>query len=1184
MQYRGAAQTCHPEADFAFSLNGCTGTFNTGYGGPGTVVSHLWKFYHTPGSSVFSTSTVEDPVFTFYGFNATKRVFHEVVVSLNGVNTAYECTKDILTGCTNNSECVFNYDVERCTLSVRNTGTYNFGDGSGSVSVTTVPYVHTYAAPGVYTVTRTIFGQSCPSQVSIGTCPPSTCCNANFTAQFHIDCSALMLLTNPVCEGGKWEILSPCIKSVGNIQSDIPIQITNINTDITPALLLRYTVTCDSGRTVKVEKSIPVPSGVFIGEINANTVPLTDYECALPGNAYNGNLKVYTTGIITIDKNFTFNHTTVKVHPGLNGFNVEAQKNFSLLNGTDMSSTCDCLWRGMYVWGNLVINASSVFDALYAIRTHNGCSISVLANSLLARNFIAIRSTEEAFSYSRTLRESSIDGAGPLKAICGLEAHKQDIRAFTAYSESEGVVPYNTERGYAGIYVRKNANFKFGTFQSAQFRFRNLAVGLDIYDTDTQIGGQPRFSHIRSGSYLDYGTAGLRFTDTPEGGSNSLSYTGRALSGGIDFEKTTIGIYVYSQIPGKEYTGTNLNLARIRMTGMQTGILLFSRRGTFSGGEGNPNPLFKGIYENVIDATDFAENDGGNHAVGIYNASTSISYLEIYKNVFNAGAGFNGITSSSLDFGHQQFQYTMFSNRINLQNNSNTGITVEGARNFIYNHGTNSPYSGTGIYIGPDGSQPPSLPATGLSIQQGSQSVVFCNDIISQSPSATLLQVYTQTNGIYMNNLLQGPGIGAQFVMPCGSSTAFLSNTMKQNTLGLSYVSGAATGPQGNQTYSSGNRWEGPPTTRAFSDDVSVTSTSRYFVKPGEGPVNVNITGWFNLASGNPPFTVSCPGASLSVPPAEVNTFDSLVVANAIPYPTEYAAATRWWNERNLYEKLVSNPGLTADNALMSSFTQSRAGTPSAQLINARKSISTVTDNTAASFAALADQDKNAIKSAANQAGINDTTALMITDTALALTLKTAQETAAAHLNDWKAATEQGLIPLRATVANIAPSNLFENNEKWLLLFYLDYPAKGLQPSAAQLEELKTLGQQCPLVAGPAAAAANSLYKLLTTKALPRNTCTVSEERMQRQAELTPLISIYPNPAREYITVQLQQQPHQNDMLFTLHNHTGQVILQQTLTGVRNTVSTGALQNGLYFATVTKQGKVISNQKIVILH
>jgi len=397
----------------------------------------------------------------------------------------------------------------------------------------------------------------------------------------------------------------------------------------------------------------------------------------------------------------------------------------------------------------------------------------------------------------------------------------------------------------------------------------------------------------------------------------------------------------------------------------------------------------------------------------------------------------------------------------------------------------------------------------------------------------------------------------------------------------------AATGPQGSAANSAGNVWTGPPATSAVADAAtapSVVMTSRYFTKANEKPLSIDPpNSWFHVVSGNPPFTLECPGNSFTEPPALLNGFDSLTAINDLLYPDEYEAATQWWNERNLYEKLVNNPGLTTNNGLMSNFVQSRAGTPLAQLLNARKSISTVANNTAASFTVAAEQAKNNIKNLSDQLGFNDSTSVMITDTALIASLKAAQATAGLNTNNWKAATDQNLGNIREVVVNITPTNLFEANEQWILMLYLDYPAKGLQPPAAMLQQLKTLALQCPLVVGPAAVSANTLYELLTGKQLKKENCAGGEER-SRKNEPLPLVAIYPNPANERLEVSLDKQPGKDELLFTLYNHIGQTVLQRLLPDLQNSISTTALQNGLYFATITRNGQILSARKLTIIH
>jgi len=398
----------------------------------------------------------------------------------------------------------------------------------------------------------------------------------------------------------------------------------------------------------------------------------------------------------------------------------------------------------------------------------------------------------------------------------------------------------------------------------------------------------------------------------------------------------------------------------------------------------------------------------------------------------------------------------------------------------------------------------------------------------------------------------------------------------------------AATGPQGSAANSAGNVWTGPPATSAVADAAtapSVVMTSRYFTKANERPNLVSpVLIWFNNASGNPIFTIDCPGASFSAPPALLNGFDSLVAVNTLSYPDEYEAAAQWWNERNLYEKLENNPSLKTSNVRMSTFAQNREATPMAQLLHAKKSISTAAANTSTNFQAATEQHKSNMENLSVQLGFYDSTEVAVADTALIASLKAVQAAAELTANGWKTETGQHLANIRETVQAIVSSNVFETNERWVQLLYLDYPAKGLTPSSDLLEQLKTLGLQCPLLAGPAAVSANTLYELLTGKGLSKENCTGGEERNSISFSLAKTISIYPNPANEQLEVHLGQITTNDAAVLTLCNHTGQIVLQQQLSDTQNRVSITALQNGLYFVTIAINGTVRSSQKIIIIH
>jgi len=101
------------------------------------------------------------------------------------------------------------------------------------------------------------------------------------------------------------------------------LQLTSINTVLTPSIEVTHIFTCPNGQTQTLTRTIAMPAqGIFIGA-RGQVKNLSDYECVLPGNTYAGGTPVYVSGRITVDKkSFAFSGTEIFVQPGDVGFDV----------------------------------------------------------------------------------------------------------------------------------------------------------------------------------------------------------------------------------------------------------------------------------------------------------------------------------------------------------------------------------------------------------------------------------------------------------------------------------------------------------------------------------------------------------------------------------------------------------------------------------------------------------------------------------------------------------------------------------------------------------------------------------------------------------------------------------------------------------------------------------------------
>jgi len=425
------AQPCNLLATFSFTVTGCDVEFHPYSNGSG--MTHFWTF-STTGVGLTSSSNLATPIHTFGASTmGIRTVTH--TVTIGGI--MYTCSRQIQIDC--NTGCddrVFSYEVNGCSVTFYGAAPsgqfWDFGDGNISSLINPT---HTHTTNGDYTVSYTVIGgEVCQKTIRVACGRTQTCCTAAFSGEVKRECSKLVLSLNAECTGNgthQW-IITPNVPNacmtLANFFQGVPmqgmIQVTNINTCIVNGLIVTHRFICPNGSVQIVTQTLPIQDqGIFIGKDGATT-PLTDYNCVLPGALYNGACTVYSSGIVTLDKDFTFSSANVRVEPGLSGFDVT--KNFTLDQNTVVSGNsepdCNCLWRGINVYGAVTMTTdtdASIQDALYAIRASYKNTLNI-KKTLFAKKFVGIRGTDGAFKLP-SFEENKFDGLGPLKDICSLE-------------------------------------------------------------------------------------------------------------------------------------------------------------------------------------------------------------------------------------------------------------------------------------------------------------------------------------------------------------------------------------------------------------------------------------------------------------------------------------------------------------------------------------------------------------------------------------------------------------------------------------------------------------------------------------------------------------------------------------------------------------------------------------------
>ncbi len=684
--------------------------------------------------------------------------------------------------------------------------------------------------------------------------------------------------------------------------------------------------------------------GIFIGE-DATTTPLTDYNCVLPGALYNGACTVYSSGIVTVDKAFTFSSANVRVQPGLSGFDVI--KNFTLDQNTVVSGNteadCNCLWRGINVYEANTMTTdtdASIQDALYAIRASVKNTLSI-KKTLFSRNFIGIRGTDGAF-FLPAFEENLFDGAGPLKGICSLEPLKADIEAPHWYgsflAQPITFVGYQSERGFAGMYL-SNYSLNLSALPPAgQNKFSDLAYGIMAYDGNIAIFRNSVFSDIAAGAYQLHRTAGVLFVDRKPQGPNTFSFVGNGQAA-TDFDNCVQGMQIRS---GQPFAPTRIGITNTTMDGVRTGIFLDAR---FIGGEffgAGTHGGFTGVKNNTIDAN-LSASMLSNAGISFMDYSPGFSEVEISDNEINMGyaLGGNGAVGiadiglgAASDPGPGGVEVDIHDNRVTLSNDAAIGLGLGAHPNgWIRNNTGGNATAGNGVFVLNGNSW------AGIKVDlMSNNNLVACNQVTALSAVTDgLLHVSNSQNGQFLRNILDGPGNGAHFELGCDNAE-YRCNEMIDNTIGLLYDNAAVTGPQGTDSITNGNRWLGTfSVDGAVADGSIFTAFSEYYYRSvnNETPPSVVPTIgflWFLPALANA--TANClldacpaPDPLAFAPSAQITRLDSLVAEGlAVPSEAPYAEGREWQHWYNLWRKLSENPSLASGNTVMQDFLTALSG------------------------------------------------------------------------------------------------------------------------------------------------------------------------------------------------------------------------------------------------------------------
>jgi hypothetical protein len=1010
------------------------------------------------------------------------------------------------------------------------------------------------------------------------------------------------------------------------------IQVTNINTCEVTALVITHNFTCSNGTVLSQTQTIPITDpGIYIGKDGMTTL-LTDYNCVLPGAVYNGGCTVYSSGIVRVNKDFTFSSASVRVQPGLSGFDVTS--NFTVNQNTVISGNsepeCNCLWRGIYVYGaiNLTTDTdASIQDALYAIRAGFKNKLSI-KKTLFSKNYVGIRGTDGPFNLL-AFEENEFDGNGPLKDICTLEPLNDIVNIPLSIDWCEQPVQYRSGRGFAGMYLKDAGLVDLLPLPYAnQNLFYNLAIGIFAKDTELRIRQNSRFKDIVpiTLSYDSDGGVAIRYIDTNNKGVNSFRMSGNGKFFGLnpDFENCSFGICLATSVTADVNTGTRIGINECRFLQSQIGVYMDNlcsvANGVFTGRKIHHE--WRGIWDNYIEVNPttgdqfvvpFSIPKSG---VVVADMSPSQSAPEIWQNTIDVnqdhicGASF-GIRAFGLTFTNPLLnQVDINKNRINLNSGLsgiNTGL-YDGAQ--IHDN-SDAAFPGAGIFLNyqhihqiPDCENNVDF-STGVLLNTGRINLVGCNDITSTVPGNHNLRMVGQTNGTFVQNNLNGGRFGSFIISTITNPQRFACNTMSnysENGFFLNGIIGAQGTPN---TMTHGNKWinSNPAIIDAFIQIPNNPNSSLFYVttRPWENPTTNTVPNtWFisNVPNNiDPTCYYDCPITAPLAFESELTSADTAIAEGTLEYQ-DYPEANQWINERALFEKLMPNPELSANSSVMANFLDIHENTAMGKLV--------ALDGALGQMFKLSEGNKNSLlsitqtsKDLLNQLYDLDSIAAsqpspeleeinIAKRDSIAELLEVVQKAADSLTHEIGVGLQQQGVIMLATLNSIVPTNDFEFNEKYVLGVYLNFLVSGNQSLPGTVDSLYNIGRECLFVSGPCVYNARSLYGRMTGIALPEVDCPLVENRNKENissANTTlPNVLIYPNPANDILSIRLLAGNGYWPSHVKISNVLGKLMLETKIQAGENEVSTKNLPSGAYFVQVVQNGVEVLTTTVFIQH
>ncbi|MEZ4960906.1 MAG: T9SS type A sorting domain-containing protein [Saprospiraceae bacterium] len=459
--------------------------------------------------------------------------------------------------------------------------------------------------------------------------------------------------------------------------------------------------------------------------------------------------------------------------------------------------------------------------------------------------------------------------------------------------------------------------------------------------------------------------------------------------------------------------------------------------------------------------------------------------------------------------------------------------------------------------------------------------------------------------------------IGWQFDMEC-DGTVFQGTEFQNNEFGLHYRMTAETGkqPENPLAQRHGNRWIGswtsgfvgarldnPTDDRISSNQYIVPSFTGNQYAPNQDPdPATTVVDWFDVKPGG---FITCDNvcneliADDEEGEVETTVRDQKIADGTYTF-TVYAQATQWMAERQLYKKLRANPELRTADLVFEDFYNNKSNSNIGLMTDIEEGIQalfTLDPGTEAELSSYNDAINIKMEKIGELNGLipsassGELPALLDEKRQVKEELGNYTTTRTELMQTIQQARSNAADQIIADNAAITATEVYEVNEQTVNGIFLNTFAKGVAAlDPEQVAILENIGVQCPYEGGPAVFRARGMVAPVTELDFEElEDCNTEGQyfigpETGQPNQVSPMFSVFPNPAGDRFTVQLMEATHESAELWVT-DIDGKLVKSYQLNEQERLFefSSKGLGNGIYFLKLLEGNKEVSGGKLVIM-